>query len=66
MAGNETSDAVQVGDGAHALSSRRGDVLKLTLKKKWFDIMCTGEKDEEFRSMGKWILSRFGLFFWSF
>ena len=33
-------------------------MLKLTLKKKWFDVMVTGEKSSEYREMGKWIESR--------
>lgn len=32
--------------------------LKLTLKKKWFDMIASGEKREEYRTPGKWILSR--------
>lgn len=34
------------------------NVLKLTLKKQWFDLMITGEKDFELRNQGKWIESR--------
>ena len=33
-------------------------VLKLTLKKKWFDLMCAGFKKIEFREPSEWILSR--------
>jgi len=33
-------------------------ILKLTLKKKWFDMIASGEKKEEYRNAGKWILSR--------
>lgn len=33
-------------------------ILRLTLKKKWFDMIASGEKKEEYRSPGKWILSR--------
>ena len=33
-------------------------VLKLTLKKKWFDLMQSGEKKIEFREPSDWIFSR--------
>ena len=33
-------------------------VLRLTLKKKWFDMIASGEKREEYREQGKWIDSR--------
>lgn len=33
-------------------------VLRLTLKKKWFDMIASGDKKEEYRVPGKWILSR--------
>ena len=33
-------------------------VLRLTLKKKWFDMIASGEKHEEYREQGKWIDSR--------
>ena len=33
-------------------------VLRLTLKRKWFDMIASGEKKEEYRKAGKWILSR--------
>jgi hypothetical protein len=33
-------------------------VLRLTLKRKWFDMIASGEKREEYRTPGKWILSR--------
>ena len=32
--------------------------LKLSINKKAFDVMVTGEKCEEFRDESKWILSR--------
>lgn len=32
--------------------------LKLTLKKQWFDLMITGEKDFEIRRKSDWIISR--------
>ena len=33
-------------------------VLKLTLKKKWFDLMKSGLKKIEFRTPSEWIYSR--------
>jgi hypothetical protein len=33
-------------------------VLRLTLKRHWFDMIASGEKREEYRTAGKWILSR--------
>jgi signal peptidase I len=33
-------------------------VLRLTLKRKWYDMIASGEKREEYRTPGKWILSR--------
>ena len=33
-------------------------VLRLTLKRKWFDMIASGEKKEEYRVPGPWILSR--------
>jgi hypothetical protein len=30
-------------------------ILKLTIKKKWFDMIASGEKTEEYRTPGKWI-----------
>ena len=33
-------------------------VLRLTLKRRWFDMIASGEKKEEYREPGKWILSR--------
>lgn len=32
--------------------------LELTLKKKWFDMVASGEKREEYREPSHWILSR--------
>ena len=32
--------------------------LKLSINKKAFDVMVSGEKTEEFRDVSKWILSR--------
>jgi hypothetical protein len=34
------------------------NTLKLTLKKHWFDIMITGEKNIEYRLVSGWIASR--------
>ena len=34
------------------------EVLRLTLKKEWFEVMVTGEKDVEVRDKSKWIESR--------
>lgn len=33
-------------------------VLRLTLKKQWFDMIASGEKKEEYRTLSKWIFSR--------
>ncbi|MEY4246323.1 MAG: hypothetical protein RLZZ245_3908 [Verrucomicrobiota bacterium] len=33
-------------------------VLRLTLKRQWFDMIASGEKREEYREQGKWIDSR--------
>ena len=33
-------------------------VLRLTLKRRWFDMIASGEKKEEYRRPGKWINSR--------
>lgn len=33
-------------------------VLRLTLKREWFYMIARGEKKEEYRKPGKWILSR--------
>lgn len=35
-------------------------VLRLTLKRKWFDMIASGEKREEYREPGNWIMSRLG------
>ena len=47
------SRAVVVSDACYA-----GRVLRLTLKRKWFDMIASGRKQEEYRTPGKWILSR--------
>lgn len=33
-------------------------VLRLTLKRRWFDMIASGKKREEYRTPGKWIESR--------
>jgi hypothetical protein len=33
-------------------------VLRLTLKKQWFEMVASGEKKEEYRLPSKWIFSR--------
>lgn len=33
-------------------------VLRLTLKRVWFDMIASGEKTEEYRDPSPWILSR--------
>lgn len=33
-------------------------ILRLTLKRKWFDMIASGEKKEEYRNPSLWILSR--------
>lgn len=35
-----------------------GRVLRLTLKRKWFDMIASGEKKEEYRLPSNWIASR--------
>ena len=35
-----------------------GRTLELTLKRKWFDMVASGEKKEEYRAASKWIMSR--------
>lgn len=37
---------------------RHKETLHLTLKKKWFDIMVTGEKEIEIRKPSKWLMAR--------
>lgn len=33
-------------------------ILELILKRRWFDMIASGEKREEYRQPSKWILSR--------
>ena len=37
---------------------RKMENLELTLKRRWFDMVASGEKKEEYRSPSDWILSR--------
>ena len=39
-------------------TDKKPRVLRLTLKRKWFDMIASGQKREEYRVPGKWILSR--------
>lgn len=34
-------------------------MLTLTIKKKWFDMICSGEKKEEYREISRYYASRF-------
>lgn len=34
-------------------------MLTLTIKKKWFDMICSGEKKEEYRELSPYYYSRF-------
>lgn len=48
---------------AHAAAStahvgRNARVLRLTLKRKWFDMIASGKKLEEYRDPSDWIYSR--------
>lgn len=36
----------------------KSKTLKLTLKKKWFDMIASGIKKEEYRQLKPWILAR--------
>lgn len=40
------------------MTNQEKKVLKLTLKKKWFDLMKSGAKKIEFRDPSDWIFSR--------
>lgn len=35
-------------------------MLTLTIKKKWFDMICSGEKKEEYREISQYYYLRFG------
>lgn len=49
------SDAAKVAPAANCSPLR---VLRLTLKRKWFDMIASGEKREEYREPKDWIFSR--------
>lgn len=40
------------------MAGSAGRVLRLTLKRRWFEMIASGEKREEYREPGKWIGSR--------
>lgn len=46
------------GSAGMEVRSGAGAVLRLTLKRRWFDLIASGEKREEYREPGRWILSR--------
>ena len=52
---NATETLLPVGSDALVLPLR---VLRLTLKRQWFDMIACGEKKEEYRTPGRWINSR--------
>lgn len=52
----EGNSDVGVGCSAATCSSPR--VLRLTLKRKWFDMIASGEKKHEYREPKPWIMSR--------
>lgn len=52
----EGNSSVGAGCSAAICSSPR--VLRLTLKRKWFDMIASGEKKHEYREPKNWILSR--------
>jgi hypothetical protein len=45
-------------EGCPAPICYAGCVLRLTLKRRWFDMIASGRKREEYRTPGKWILTR--------
>lgn len=49
----DTIDPAQTARPGHPYA-----VLRLTLKRRWFDMIASGEKREEYRKLGPWILSR--------
>lgn len=51
---SKTTD--EVGSDAPTCTPLR--VLRLTLKKKWFDMVASGVKKEEYRDESPWIISR--------
>lgn len=48
----------QSGSGSDTAACSPLKVLRLTLKRKWFDMIASGEKREEYRTPGPWIDSR--------
>lgn len=52
---NEKLESETPSDAATCCALR---VLRLTLKRKWFDMIASGEKREEYREVGPWINSR--------
>ena len=40
------------------MNTKTKRVLRLTLKKRWFDMIARGEKREEYRVPSNWIMSR--------
>ena len=58
MSENQTSPPAADPNGSSASPGSAPRVLRLTLKRKWFDMIASGEKKEEYRTPGKWILSR--------
>lgn len=39
-------------------------ILTLTIKKKWYDMILSGEKKEEYREIKPFYKARFGRYFW--
>ena len=52
------TSTTQSPDSLGSPSGSAGRVLRLTLKRQGFDMIASGEKREEYRTPGKWILSR--------
>ena len=40
------------------MSTPEKSILRLTLKRRWFDMIASGKKKEEYRALKPWILSR--------
>jgi len=45
-------------DSGELAASAGSAVLRLTLKRKWFDMIASGEKRAEYREINDWIVSR--------
>lgn len=60
MQTHKTTTPLTVGRDALALPIIR--VLRLTIKRKWFDMIACGEKREEYREAGEWIDARVNAF----